>query len=113
MKLGVRVVRTPHCFTGLLDILIRVGLPPAGLIGIPVAVTGTSEKPKIKFFSRKGQGILTAIYNSKIHKVVRDEQRDIKKPGREQRKERKAQVKQAKATEKKVDTVVKKISGKQ
>ncbi|RZK15852.1 MAG: membrane assembly protein AsmA, partial [Pedobacter sp.] len=50
-------------FNGLLDILVKVGLPPAGWISIPVAVIGTAEKPKIKFFSRTGQGILTAIYN--------------------------------------------------
>jgi AsmA protein len=96
-------------FNGLLDILVRVGLPPGGLIGIPVAVTGTSDKPKIKFFSRKGQGILTAVYNSNIHKVVKDEQRDVPKPGREKRKMQKAQVKQAKKTEKQVDKEVKKI----
>ena len=94
---------------GLLDVLVRVGLPPAGLIGIPVAVTGTSDKLKLKFFSRKGQGILTAIYNSKIHKVVRDEKRDVKKSKREQRKLKKAQVKKAKETEKQVDKEVKKI----
>ena len=96
-------------FNGLLDILVRVGLPPAGLIGIPIAVTGTSEKPKLKFFSRKGQGILTALYNSKINKVVRDEKRDAKKPKKEQRKLKKAQVKKAKESEKQVDKEVKKI----
>ena len=96
-------------FNGLLDILVRVGLPPAGLIGIPVAVTGTSDKPKLKFFSRKGQGILTAVYNGKIHKVVRDEKRDVKKSKKEQRKLKKAQVKKAKETEKQVDKEVKKI----
>ncbi len=95
-------------FNGLLDILVRVGLPPAGLIGIPVAVTGTSDKPKIKFFSRKGQGILTAVYNRKIKKVISKEQPDIKKPGREKRKEQKAQVKQAKKAEKQVDKDIKK-----
>jgi AsmA protein len=96
-------------FKGLLDILVRVGLPPAGLIGIPVAVTGTSDKPKLKFFSRKGQGILTAVYNSQVHKVVRDEKRDAKKSKKDQRKLKKAQVKKAKATEKEVDKEVKKI----
>ena len=95
-------------FNGLLDILVRVGLPPAGLIGIPVAVTGTSDKPKMKFFSRKGQGILTAIYNRKFKKVIRKEEREVKKPGREKRKEQKVQVKKAKKAEKQVDKDVKK-----
>ena len=95
-------------FNGLLDILVRVGLPPGGLIGIPVAVTGTSDKPKIKFFSRKGQGILTAVYNRKIHSVISDEKRDVKKSGHEQRKEKKAQEKKAKNAEKQVEKDVKK-----
>ena len=96
-------------FNGLLDILVRVGLPPAGLIGIPVAVTGTSEKPKLKFFSRKGQAILTAVYNRKFNKVVRNEQRDTKNSRKEQKKEKKAEEKSAKDAEKKVDKEVKKI----
>ena len=85
---------------GLLDILVKVGLPPAGWISVPVVVTGTSDKPKIKFFSRTGQGILTALYNRKINKVLREEKRDEKKSGPEQRKQKRAQEKQAKkATE--------------
>lgn len=87
--------------SGLLDILVKVGLPPAGWISVPVAVTGTSDKPKIKFFSRTGQGIVTALYNRKINKVLREEKRDEKKSGAEQRKEKREQEKQAKkATEK-------------
>ena len=90
-------------FNGLLDILVRVGLPPGGLIGIPVAVTGTSEKPKLKFFSRKGQGILTALYNRKINKVIRKEERAPKESKKEQRKEKKAQEEKAKEAEKRVN----------
>ncbi|MGI4749000.1 MAG: AsmA-like C-terminal region-containing protein [Janthinobacterium lividum] len=96
-------------FNGLLDILVKVGLPPAGWISIPVAVTGTSEKPKLKFFSRKGQLILTAIYNRKINKVIRDEKLDTKKSRKEQRKEKKAQEKNAKDAEKQVEKEVRKI----
>ncbi len=95
-------------FNGLLDILVKVGLPPAGWIGVPVAVTGTSDKPKIKFFSRTGQGILTALYNRKINKVIREERRDVKKPGGEQRKEKKNQEKRAENAEKQIDKNVKK-----
>ncbi len=89
-------------FNGLLDILVKVGLPPAGWISVPVAVTGTSDKPNVKFFSRTGQGILTAVYNRKINKVIREEKRDIKRSGEEQRKKKRAQEKNAKNAEKQV-----------
>jgi AsmA protein len=35
-------------FDGRLNLQFRVGLPPFGLIGIPVKVTGTQEDPKVK-----------------------------------------------------------------
>lgn len=66
-------------FNGLLDVLVKIGLPPGGWISVPVAVTGTEEKPKIKFFSSKGQDILKAVYNRKKNKVIREERRDVKK----------------------------------
>ena len=44
-------------FDGQLNLRIRVGLPPLGLIGIPVVVTGTQENPKIKVFSKTGEEI--------------------------------------------------------
>ena len=93
---------------GLLDILVKVGLPPAGWISIPVAVIGTAEKPKIKFFSRTGQGILTAIYNRKINKVLREERRDVKKSGVDQRKQKKGQEQAAEKGEEKVQGNLKK-----
>ncbi|RRJ93772.1 AsmA-like C-terminal region-containing protein [Flavobacterium macacae] len=49
-------------FDGQLDLRIRVGLPPLGLIGIPVVVTGTSEAPKIKVFSKTGDEIEETKY---------------------------------------------------
>ena len=39
-------------FNGLLDLRIRVGILPGGIIGFPVVVTGTHEKPKVKIFSK-------------------------------------------------------------
>lgn len=93
---------------GLLDILVKVGLPPAGWVSIPVAVTGTSDKPEIKFFSRTGQGILTALYNRKINKVLREEKRAEKKSGGEQRKEKRVQERQAKSATKQVAEDIKK-----
>jgi len=35
-------------FDGRLNLQVRVGLPPFGLIGIPVKVTGTQDNPKVK-----------------------------------------------------------------
>ncbi|MGA9638989.1 MAG: AsmA family protein [Flavobacterium sp.] len=35
-------------FDGQLNIKMRLGLPPLGIIGIPLTVTGTQEKPKVK-----------------------------------------------------------------
>ncbi|KAA5536323.1 membrane assembly protein AsmA [Taibaiella lutea] len=95
-------------FNGLLDILVKIGLPPGGWISVPVAVTGTEEKPKIKFFTSKGQGILTAVYNRRINKVIREEKRDVKKSGSEQRKEKEVQEKKAKNAEKQIDKDIKK-----
>lgn len=95
-------------FNGLLDILVKVGLPPAGWIGVPVVVTGTHDKPKIEVFSRTGQGILNALYNRKTNDVIREERRDKKKSGREQRQEKRAKVKAAEKAEEQVAKDVKK-----
>jgi len=62
-------------FNGLLDLRIRLGLPPAGLIGIPIVVTGTHSDPKIKVFSKTGKPIEDAIYNEVTNKVVKQEKR--------------------------------------
>jgi len=93
---------------GLLDVLVKVGLPPAGWIGVPVIVTGTQEKPQIKVFSRTGQGIVDALYNRKANNVVRAEKRDVKKSGREQRKEKRAQEKKAEQAEERIEKNLKK-----
>ncbi|MCX8534082.1 AsmA-like C-terminal region-containing protein [Chryseobacterium luquanense] len=94
-------------FNGLLDLRIRVGILPGGLIGFPVVVTGTHEKPKIKIFSKTGQGIVDALYNQKSNKVIREERRAEKKTKRQQRKEKAAQEQKAKAAEKKITKDVK------
>ena len=60
-------------FNGLLDLRIRLGLPPGGLIGIPIVVTGTHDDPKIKVFSKTGKKIEDAIYNEITNKVVKKE----------------------------------------
>jgi AsmA protein len=35
-------------FDGLLNMKMRLGLPPLGIIGIPLTITGTQENPKVK-----------------------------------------------------------------
>jgi AsmA protein len=35
-------------FSGNLDMKFRLGLPPLGIFGIPMTITGTQEKPVIK-----------------------------------------------------------------
>lgn len=94
-------------FNGLLDLRIRVGILPGGLIGFPIVVTGTHEKPKIKIFSKTGQGIVDALYNQKSNKVIREERRAEKKTRRQQRKEKAAQEQKAKAAENKITKDVK------
>lgn len=95
-------------FNGLLDLRIRVGILPGGIIGFPVVVTGTHEKPKIKIFSKTGQGIVDALYNKKSNKVIREERRAEKKTRRQQRKEKSAQEEKAKNAEKQVTKDLKK-----
>jgi AsmA protein len=41
---------------GKLNIKMRLGLPPLGIIGIPLTVTGTKDNPKVKV-GRKGNEI--------------------------------------------------------
>lgn len=60
-------------FSGLLDLRMRLGLPPGGLIGIPIVITGTHEKPDIKVFSKTGKPIEDAIYNERTNKVIKKE----------------------------------------
>lgn len=62
-------------FNGLLNLRIRLGLPPGGLVGIPIVVKGTHEKPDIKVFSKNGEPIEGSIYNDKINKVIKKEKR--------------------------------------
>jgi AsmA protein len=89
-------------FNGLLDLQVRVGLPPGGWIGFPIVVTGTHSKPKIKIFSKTGQGIIAALYNKKANKVIREERRAEKKTRRQQRKESESQEEKAKKAEKQI-----------
>ncbi|GGF16565.1 AsmA family protein [Flavobacterium limi] len=66
-------VKGTTSFDGLLDLRMRLGLPPFGIVGFPITITGTHEDPKIKIFSKTGKEILDAVYNEKNNKVVRKE----------------------------------------
>jgi AsmA protein len=50
MKVSVFKLRIEGqaAFDGRLNLHCRVGLPPFGVIGIPVSITGTQENPKVK-----------------------------------------------------------------
>jgi len=74
-------------FDGLLDLRIRLGLPPGGLIGIPITVVGTQSDPQIKVFSKTGQKIIEAAYNTKTNKVIKKEKLESNK-AKEKREER-------------------------
>jgi len=65
-------------FDGLLDLRMRLGLPPFGIIGIPIVITGTHQDPKIKVFSKTGKKINDAIYDEIHNKVIREEK--VSKP---------------------------------
>ena len=62
----------------------------------------TVEKPKIKIFSKTGQGIKEALYNRKINKVIREEKRAAKKSRSQQREVKEIQKKQAENSEKQI-----------
>lgn len=42
-------------FDGQLNIKFRLGLPPLGIFGIPMSITGTRDNPKVKLGRNKGQ----------------------------------------------------------
>ena len=60
-------------FDGLLDLRMRLGLPPFGIVGFPIVITGTHQDPKIKLFSKTGKTIDDAVYDEKNNKVIRKE----------------------------------------
>ena len=66
-------IKGTSSFDGLLDLRMRLGLPPFGIIGIPFTITGTYENPVIKAFSKTGKEIAGAIYNEKTNTVIKKE----------------------------------------
>ncbi|MWB92877.1 AsmA family protein [Flavobacterium sp. GA093] len=66
-------IKGTSSFDGLLDLRMRLGLPPFGIIGIPIVITGTHLDPQIKVFSKTGKKIDDAIYDEKHNKVIKKE----------------------------------------
>ena len=48
-------------FDGGLNIKMRLGLPPLGIIGIPLTITGTKDNPKVKI-GRKTEDLQETEY---------------------------------------------------
>lgn len=57
-------------FDGKLNIKMRLGLPPLGIIGIPLTVTGTGDNPKVKL-GKKGEDIEETIYDDSKSETVK------------------------------------------
>lgn len=76
---------------GDLDLRIRLGLPPLGLIGIPVVVTGNHENPKIKVFSKTGEEIQESKYDERTNKVLDEGGRPDNEPVEKKEEEQKNQ----------------------
>ena len=49
-------------FDSKLNIKMRIGLPPLGLIGIPIKVTGTQDNPKVSI-GKKTEDLDETIYD--------------------------------------------------
>ncbi len=52
-------------FDGQLNIKMRLGLPPLGIIGIPLTVTGTKDDPKVRL-GKKGEDIEEKQYTDNV-----------------------------------------------
>ncbi|MEO8516486.1 MAG: AsmA-like C-terminal region-containing protein [Flavobacterium sp.] len=67
-------------FNGQLNLKMRLGLPPLGLFGIPLVITGTHDNPKVKIFSKKGQDVEETEYNETKQTPTATNPPDDKKP---------------------------------
>lgn len=65
---------------GNLNLKMRVGLPPLGIIGIPIKVTGNQENPEIKI-GKKTEDLEETIYEDGVTPINAPVQNDsITKP---------------------------------
>jgi len=54
---------------GKLNLKMRLGLPPFGIIGIPIKVTGTQENPKIKI-GKNSENLEETEYEGVVNDTV-------------------------------------------
>lgn len=64
-------------FDGQLNLKMRLGLPPFGVIGIPFTITGTQDNPKIKIFSKKTDETEGTDYDGKMVIKNKELQKDL------------------------------------
>ncbi|WNM19962.1 AsmA family protein [Flavobacterium capsici] len=59
-------------FDGQLNIKMRLGLPPLGIIGIPIKVTGTQDNPKVKL-GKQTEDLQETEYEGEVPEVLKEE----------------------------------------
>ena len=62
-------------FDGRLDFKMRLGLPPLGIIGIPIKVTGTQENPKIGL-GKKSKDLEETEYDPNNTEAINEEEQN-------------------------------------
>ena len=72
-------------FDGRLNFKARLGLPPLGIIGIPMKITGTSENPKIKYGRGGDENAPETEYSDQVPQEMLDriknaKEEDIEEP---------------------------------
>jgi AsmA protein len=72
-------------FDGKLNFRARLGLPPLGLVGIPMKITGSSENPKIKYGRGNDENAPETEYSDQVPKEMLDriknaKEEDIEEP---------------------------------
>lgn len=60
------IIEGQTSFDGALNLKMRLGLPPFGILGIPMTITGTQDKPKVKL-GRKSEDLKEAEYGNAPH----------------------------------------------
>lgn len=63
-------------FDGQLNIKMRLGLPPFGIIGIPIKVTGTQENPKVKL-GRQTEDLEETEYDGEVPQPISAEPKPL------------------------------------
>jgi AsmA protein len=66
-------------FNGQLNLKARLGLPPLGIVGIPMRILGTQENPKFKYGRGTGdEDVAETDYSDEIPPEMLDKIRNAK-----------------------------------